>query len=192
MKHLLAFLVFFIVISSQAQAILSVKEQATVIDEILEERFDQLLPELMDLAEIDMWVVISREYNEDPVIKTMLPATWLNARRRTILLFFRDKKNNTIEKLAVARYNVGKQIISAWDKEKTPDQWDRLITLIKERNPKKIGLNFSKDHNIADGLDKTDYDAFMAYLPKNMHAKVVSAEELAVRWIETRTEKEMV
>jgi hypothetical protein len=36
MKHLLAFLVFFIVISSQAQAILSVKEQATVIDEILE------------------------------------------------------------------------------------------------------------------------------------------------------------
>ena len=92
MKHLLAFLVFFIVISSQAQAILSVKEQATVIDEILEERFDQLLPELMDLAEIDMWVVISREYNEDPVIKTMLPATWLNARRRTILLFFRDKK----------------------------------------------------------------------------------------------------
>ena len=81
MKHLLAFLVFFIVISSQAQAILSVKEQATVIDEILEERFDQLLPELMDLAEIDMWVVISREYNEDPVIKTMLPATWLNARR---------------------------------------------------------------------------------------------------------------
>ena len=148
MKHLLAFLVFFIIISSQAQAILSVKEQATVIDEILEERFDQLLPELMDLAEIDMWVVISREYNEDPVIKTMLPATWLNARRRTILLFFRDKKNNTIEKLAVARYNVGKQIISAWDKEKTPDQWERLITLIKERNPKKIGLNFSKDFMI--------------------------------------------
>ena len=93
MKHLLAFLVFFIVISSQAQGNLSVKEQATVIDEILEERFDQLLPELMDLAEIDMWVVISREYNEDPVIKTMLPATWLNARRRTILLFFRDKKS---------------------------------------------------------------------------------------------------
>ena len=92
MKHLLAFLVFFIVISSQAQAILSVKEQATVIDEILEERFDQLLPELMDLAEIDMWVVISREYNEDPVIKTMLPATWLNARRRTILLFLEIKK----------------------------------------------------------------------------------------------------
>ena len=35
-----------------------------------------------------MWVVISREYNEDPVIKTLLPAEWLAARRRTILVFF--------------------------------------------------------------------------------------------------------
>src|SRR5210317_793152 len=192
MKYLLAIFVFFTITLNHAQSILSVMEQTTVIDEILEERFDQLLPKLIYQAEIDMWLVISREYNEDPVIKTMLPATWLNARRRTILLFYRDKKNNTIEKLAVARYNVGKQIISAWDKEKKPDQWERLITLIKERNPKKIGLNFSKDHNIADGLDKTDYDEFMAYLPKNMHAKVVSAEHLAVGWIETRTEKEMV
>ena len=102
MKFLLAIFVFFTITINHAQAILSVREQATVIDEILEERFDQLLPKLMDQAEIDMWVVISREYNEDPVIKTMLPATWLNARRRTILLFYRDKKNNTIEKLTIS------------------------------------------------------------------------------------------
>lgn len=192
MKYLFTFLFVFCSCLSKAQAILPVREQAAVIDDILEERFDQLLPLLMDQAAIDMWIVISREYNEDPVIKTMLPATWLNARRRTILLFYRDKENNTIEKLAVARYNVGKQIVSAWDKEKTPDQWERLITLIAERNPKKIGLNFSKDHNIADGLDKTDYDEFMSYLPAKMHHKVVSAEDLAVRWIETRTEREMI
>lgn len=176
----------------KAQHILSEKERATVIDELLDERFNNLLPKLMDDANIDMWVVISREYNEDPVLRTMLPATWLNARRRTILLFYRDKANNTIEKLAVARYNVGKNIESAWEKEKQPDQWKRLMELITERNPKKIGLNYSKDHNIADGLDKTDYDAFMANLPKKFHSKVVSAEQLAVRWIETRTEREMV
>jgi Xaa-Pro aminopeptidase len=122
----------------------------------------------------------------------MLPATWLNARRRTILLFYRDKSKNTIEKLAVARYNVGKNIESAWEKEKQPDQWKRLMELISERNPKKIGLNFSKDHNIADGLDKTDYDEFMSYLPQKYKSKVVSAEQLAVRWIETRTEREMI
>jgi Xaa-Pro aminopeptidase len=139
-----------------------------------------------------MWIVISREYNEDPVLRTMLPSTWLNARRRTILVFYRNKEKNTIEKLAVARYNVGKNITSAWDKEKEPDQWKRLIQLIEERNPNKIGLNYSKDHNIADGLDKTDYDAFMQYLPKKLRSRVVSAEQLAVRWIETRTEREMI
>ncbi|TKD66213.1 M24 family metallopeptidase [Flavobacterium sp. ASW18X] len=174
------------------QQILPERERAELLDEILEERFNVLLPKLMDQTNIDMWLVISREYNEDPVIKTMLPATWLNARRRTILLFFRDKAKNSIEKLAVARYNIGKSIESAWDKEKQPNQWQRLVELIEERNPKTIALNYSTDHNIADGLVKTDYDELLAALPKKYHSKISSAEQLAVRWIETRTEREMV
>ncbi|MEC7264242.1 MAG: M24 family metallopeptidase [Bacteroidota bacterium] len=191
MKKTIRLIFLLIPFTFFAQEILPEVERARVVDEILEERFNTLLPELMDQTDIDMWVVISREYNEDPVIKTMLPATWLNARRRTILLFYRNKDKNTIDKLAVARYNVGKSIISAWDKEQEPDQWKRLMELIEERNPKKIGLNFSKDHNIADGLDKTDYDEFMANLPKKYHSRVGSAEQLAVRWIETRTPREM-
>ncbi|MEM1258872.1 MAG: M24 family metallopeptidase [Bacteroidota bacterium] len=174
------------------QQVLPESERAKVIDEVLADRFNNLLPRLMDKAKIDMWLLISREYNEDPVLKTMLPATWLNARRRTILLFYRDKTKDTIHKLAVARYNVGKNITSAWDKEKEPNQWKRLVQLIEERNPKKIGLNFSRDHNIADGMVKTDYEAFLQNLPKKYHDKIISAEQLAVRWIETRTEREMV
>ncbi|MEP5546456.1 MAG: Xaa-Pro aminopeptidase, partial [Maribacter dokdonensis] len=122
MKKLFFFTFLIFISKSNAQQILNEKERAIVIDEILDDRFNNLLPKLMDAADLDMWVVISREYNEDPVIKTMLPATWLNARRRTILLFYRDKAKNTIEKLAVARYNVGKNIVSAWDKEKEPNQ----------------------------------------------------------------------
>lgn len=192
MKKQLLFICLFFVTLTYSQQILPEVERARVVDEILADRFNNLLPTLMDTAGIDMWVLISREYNEDPVLRTMLPATWLNARRRTILLFYRDKVKNSIEKLAVARYNVGDNIVSAWDKEKEPNQWKRLMQLIEERNPKKIGLNFSKDHNIADGLDKTDYDEFMENLPKKHQSKVVSAEQLAVRWIETRTEREMV
>lgn len=192
MKNTLLVLILFFATIANAQQILPEEKRAKVIDEILADRFNNLLPKLMDQADIDMWILISREYNEDPVLRTMLPATWLNARRRTILLFYRDKSKNTIEKLAVARYNVGDNITSAWDKEKEPNQWKRLMQLIAERNPKKIGLNFSKDHNIADGLDKTDYDAFMQNLPKKSRSKVISAEQLAVRWIETRTEREMV
>lgn len=183
---------FCLIMSLNAQQVLPEVERARVVDEILADRFDNLLPRLMDETDIDMWVVISREYNEDPVLRTMLPSTWLNARRRTILLFYRDAAKNTIEKLAVARYNVGDNIKSAWDKEKEPNQWKRLMQLIEVRNPDKIGLNFSEDFNIADGLDKTDYDAFMENLPKKLHKKVVSAQPLAVRWIETRTDREMI
>ena len=174
-----------------SQEILVQKDRANVINKVLEDRLNNLLPVLMDQSGIDMWVLISREYNEDPVLKTMLPAEWLNARRRTIIVFYRDKKNNTIDKLAVARYNFGDNIISAWDKEKQPEQWQRLVELIKEREPNQIGLNFSKYFNISDGLDKTDFDEFMDFLPIEYKNKIVSAETLSNLWIETRTEFEM-
>ena len=183
-------LIFLISNSFNAQ-ILDEKDRAQKINEILKYRFENILPDLMDKTDIDMWVLISREYNEDPVLKTMLPAEWLNARRRTILVFYRNKENNTLDKLAVARYNFGENIISAWDKESQPNQWLRLNEIIEERNPKKIGLNFSKHFNIADGLDKTDYDEFMSNISSLNKKKIVSAQKLATAWIETRTTQEM-
>jgi len=176
--------------TSEAQ-ILPLRDRAKALDEILKDRFDNLLPTLMDQSGIDMWILISREYNEDPVMRTMLPSTWLNARRRTVLVFYRNKKQNTIEKLAIARYNVGENIKSAWNKEEQPDQWKALSQLIATKNPNKIGLNMSTHFGIADGLVKSDYDWFTKDLPETYKQKIISAEKLAIAWIETRSEKEM-
>ena len=182
------FIIGFQILQSQ---ILPLREQSRIEDEVLKDRFDNLLPKLMDQTNIDMWVLISREYNEDPVLRTMLPSTWLNARRRTILVFYRDKGANTIEKMAVARYNVGESITSSWQKEKEPDQWNALFKIIEDRNPKTIALNTSSHFAIADGLVKTDYDWFTNRLPEAYKSKIISAEKLAIAWIETRTSKEM-
>jgi Xaa-Pro aminopeptidase len=171
--------------------ILSERDRAQVRDEILKERFNVLLPELMDREDIDMWLLISREYNEDPVMKTMLPAKWLNARRRTIIVFYRDKERDTIEKLAVARYDIGDNIQSAWNKEEEPDQWKALEKIILEKNPEKIGLNFSSHFALADGLVLTDYRELKENLSDSLDERFVSAEKLAIAWIETRTEREM-
>ena len=184
-------LLFLCITTSLTAQILPERDRAQLRDDILADRFNNLLPKLMDDTNMDMWIIISREYNEDPVLRTMLPATWLNARRRTILVFYRDKAANTIEKLAVARYDVGKNITSAWDKEKQPDQWARLVEIIEERNPNTIGINFSEYFGIADGIVKTDYEVLMDALPDTLEKKVVSAEKLAIAWIETRTPKEM-
>ena len=190
MRFLLILLAFCFVTGLKAQ-VLSPREQARVVDEILADRINNLLPQLMDRAGIDMWVIISREYNEDPVIKTFLPATWLSARRRTILVFFRDAKRNVFEKLAVARYNVGSAIQSAWNPEKQPDQWAALVEIVSKRNPQKIGLNFSTDFGHADGLTYTEHKELVQRLSPAQKAKLTSAEKLAVSWLETRTEREM-
>ena len=178
-------------VDKQSYEILPEIERAKVKDELLEDRFTNLLPELMDKTGLDMWLLISREYNEDPILKTMLPATWLNARRRTIIIFYRDKTKDTIERLAVARYDIGKSIKSAWNKEKEPNQWKALEKIIAERNPEKIGLNYSTHFALADGLVKTDFDELKANMPESITSKFVSAEKLGIAWIETRTEKEM-
>jgi len=190
MKKVLLIIQLLIIVAAKAQ-VLTVREQAKVVNELLNERLNNLLPTLMQKAGIDMWVIISREYNEDPVLKTMLPAEWLSARRRTILVFYNNPKTITLEKMAVARYDVGDSIKAAWDMKRFPNQWDALVDIISTRNPGKIGINTSTDFAHADGLDHTEYSELMQILPATFKAKVVSAEKLAVGWLETRTEHEM-
>ena len=171
--------------------ILSMKARAEVIDDLLEDKIKTVLPDLMRRTGIDMWVVVSREYNEDPVIETLLPATWLAARRRTILVMYDQGEGKGVETLAVARYDVGKTFKKAWDKEKEPDQWKRLKEIIEERNPKKIGVNQSDDWGLADGIVATDLQEMESAIGKKYADRIVSAEKLAVGWLETRSAKEM-
>ena len=132
--------------------ILDERERGRVVDEILEDRLDNLLPILMEREGIDMWIIISREYNEDPVMKTMLPSTWLNARRRTIMVFSRNQDSTGIEKLAIARYSVGRLLQGSWNIDVYPDQWEALIDVVEKRDPQSIGINTSEHFALADGL----------------------------------------
>ncbi len=182
---------FFQVISADA-IILPMRERAQVIDKIIDERIETVLPGLMERTGIDMWVIISREYNEDPVLKTFLPSTWQTARRRTILLIFNPGDEKPLETLAVARYGVGETFIKAWDKELHGDQWRRLAELIDERNPNQIGINYSDTFALADGITHTEYDLFLESLKPVHRDKIISAENLSVGWLETRSKTEMI
>lgn len=167
------------------------RERAAVIDTWLADRVETVLPGLMRRAGIDLWVIISREYNEDPVIRTMLPATWQSARRRTILLIHDPGPGQPLETLAIARYDVGSTFKKAWDKELHGDQWKRLADLIAERDPQSIGLNYSDTFALADGISHTEYQLFIEALGAPLRERIVSAESLAIGWLETRSELEM-
>ena len=173
-----------------AQEILNLKDRATLIEKIQKDRLDNLLPELMSKNGIDMWIIITREYNEDPIIKTLLPPTWLNARRRTILVFSFDESTKKTESVAISRYNFGKNIKSIWDKEKNPNQMLALKDYIDKDNPKKIGLNYSENFALIDGISKSDYELFYSSISNDIKQRIVSAENLGIQWIETRTKLE--
>ena len=190
-KYLLFIFLSFTKIDCFSQAVLPLKHRVKAIKEIQKDRLENLLPQLMEREKIDCWVIITREYNEDPIIKSILPPTWLNARRRTILVFTHDESSNKVDMAAITRYSFGSLIKSVWDKEKEPDQMKALVDYLKLKNPKKIGINISDTYGIADGLSVTDHKLLMNYLPKALKKRVISSEPLAVSWVETRTEKEM-
>ena len=191
MRKILITISTLFIININAQDILPLKERAEFINKLQKDRFNNLLPKLMEKTGIDMWVLIAREYNEDPIIKTMLPPTWLNARRTTIVVFSLDQKTKKFESVAIARYAFGENIPSIWNKEEQPNQWQALSDYIISKNPENIGINTSSYEPLADGLSKYHYDQLYNVLPLKFQKRITSAEDLSIAWIETRTELEM-
>src|SRR6056297_103907 len=195
---LLAVFICFIIVDINAQStnditpdILSMRDRAEVMDRWAEHRLDHLVPELMRREGVDMWVLVAREYNEDPVLLTMLPATWQSSRRTTILMFFDPGNGEPVERLAVARYDIG-FFETQWFPDEEPDQWKRFGQVVAERDPDKIAINISDDFALADGISHTDYTNLRNSLSSELQERVVSAENLAIGWLETRTEEEKV
>ena len=181
--------------------ILSYRDRERVMDGWLKLRFEKVLPMVMKRTGIDSWVVACHEYNEDPVLKTLTPCAMFTARRLTILLFV--LKGDEVKRYSITRPGVGlddfyeaswiNQKNSMWctDPEKAETQFECLARLLRENDVQKIGLNMSTDFAFADGLSKTLYDEMVADFDDDLMSKIVSAEEICVGWLETRTEPEM-
>ncbi len=172
-------------------AILGPRERAALENRILAERLDTLIPQIMRAEGIDMWLLVAREYFEEPVVATMLDAENMHARRRTILIFHDPGEGKPVERLTVSRYGLGELFAPAWDPDRQPDQWQAVAEIIAARAPKKIAINSSDLTQFADGMTLSQYDRFMSALPAAFHERVTSGEGLAVRWLETRTPSEM-
>jgi Xaa-Pro aminopeptidase len=170
--------------------ILTLREQERVRDRWLDERLGSLLRKLMRRERIDMWILIAREYNEDPVLSTMLPASWMSSRRRTVLVCF-DGGKEALELLAVSRYDVGGRFRAAWNIAEEPDQWKALAGIVRSRNPQRIGINRSETFALADGMSASELEALRASLDERFLERIVSAERLAIGWLEERTSSEM-
>ena len=101
---------------------------------------------------IDLWLVICRENNEDPVYSSLVPFTALYASRLQILVFH-DRGAAGFDRFSVNFRQMGEWYKSTWDPAKM-DQWARLAEVIRERNPKVIGINESERGQLRRRLDR--------------------------------------
>ena len=171
--------------------LLSMRERAEVIDAILAERLDTIVPAIMREQGIDMWVVMAREYFEEPVIATMLDAESMSARRRTILVFHDPGDGQPVERLTVSRYGLAGLFEPSWDPEEQPDQWQAVADLIAARDPAKIAINYSDLAAFGDGMTLSQFRLMNAALSERYRKRIVSGETLAIRWLESRTPREV-
>ncbi len=185
-------LLFTLVVQSAfaGVAIEEYERRPEIQNRLLEERLDSLLPRLMRETGVDMWLVIAREYNDDPVFLSLVPKPRFTARRTTMLVFF-DRGDAGIERLTVSRYPLGAMYEAAWEGGDLDAQWERLVEVIAERDPQTIAVNTSDTWPVADGISHSLHSKLAGSLSPELKTRLQSSERLVVRWMETRTEGEV-
>ncbi|MEL7285302.1 MAG: M24 family metallopeptidase [Pseudomonadota bacterium] len=171
------------------RAVLDYRDRIAPENAMTRDRLENLLPVLMEETGLDMWLVINREYAEDPVYFSLVPQPAFAARRTTILVFHRHEDG--FDMMTVNRYPLGEPYQAVWEGGDLDAQWQALADLIEEKDPSKIGINVSAHWPVADGLTHGLHEKLVSVLPKRLERRLVSAEDLVIRWIETRSAEEM-
>ena len=175
----------------------SLRQRAVRSNEWLKLRFDRVLPEIMRREQIDMWIVVCREHAEDPVYPTLVPQPNMFAWRLMMLVFFDRGAAEGVERICVNPYGsgdfnkeIGYHYRPGWT-DQAEDPWARLARIVQARDPKRIAVNESKTFAFADGLSATLKSELVRALGPFYALRLVSAERLAVGWLERRTPAEI-
>jgi hypothetical protein len=170
----------------------SLREQAKIQQEWLKLRLEREVPRLMRQNGVAMWIVDCREYNEDPVFKSLASPTVFAARRRTILVFFDRGDEKGIERLALGGgsngglYTVYRDPDSSNRELYGKGQYLTLRKVVEERQPATIALDISATHAFSDGLSVAEYEALADALGPKWMSRVVRAERLPLDYIDLR------
>lgn len=168
------------------------REQAKIQQQWLKLRLERVLPELMQKHKVKMWLVICREYNEDPVFFSLVSPTTFAARRRTIYVFNDKGEKEGIERLALGGgsnnglYTVYRDPETENRELYGEGQWALLKKLVTERNPENIAVNISSTHAFSDGLSAGEREKLEAVLGAEYARRIIRAEELPLEYVETR------
>lgn len=168
MKRPLLCIVLLIGLQSAAQ---EAHRRWRKLNQVRQDKFDLVLPEVMRENKIDMWIVTNREGNLDPLY-TDMGEGYVG---KNAYYVFTDPGKGRVERAALG--------VSGYLLEEggTYDYFgaaDELKTYVEERDPKTIGLNISKNFGGADGLTHSAYLELTDILGETYAKRFVSAEKL--------------
>ncbi len=177
--------------------IMPLKEQQIHIDRWKEERLNSLLPKLMEEHDFDMWIIVCREDQQDPVLSGLLPRGLTGDENvvmppvgnQIIIVFYRSPSGK-MEKLLISMLRLKDFYENIWD-EKKESEWECLARVVKDRNPQRIGVNSSELFAHADGLTFTQHQKLLHALGSFAN-RIESAEKLVLSWLQERTEEELI
>ncbi len=176
-------------------AVLGVREQVEVVNQIILKRFEQLLPAIMEQTGFDMWIIACNEDNPDPVYETMIPhKLWCPITQ--ILVLYHSGPGTRVERLNISRCNLSGLFDNvwnsgAWDKDQGESQWECLGRIVRERDPKKIGINIGEIQWAAGGLTVPMMNRITEALGKKYIERLASAEPMTILWGMTLLDEEI-
>jgi hypothetical protein len=185
------FLTFPTIVRSQANndgfpSILNIRDQAQSVFQITQKRLELLIPDIMEQTGFDMWIIACNEDNLDPVYQTMVPyEMWCPITQ--ILVFYDKGPGNTVERLNISRTNLSGLFTDAWDYKsfetgQGESQWDCLERIVRERDPKKIGINTGDIQWAAGGLTVALFNQIKETIGKKYSDRLASSESLTTLW----------
>lgn len=176
-------------------SVLAVRQQADLVHKITAKRLETLLPRMMREAGLDMWIISCNEDNLDPIFETMVPLGNWNPITQ-ILVFYDQGPAKGIERLNVSRTDTQGLFknawdAAAWDTKKGESQWEALGRIVRERDPKRIGLNEGEVQWAAGGLTSVLKKRIVEAVGPKYAARLQSAEPLVTLWAETLLDEEV-
>ncbi len=166
----------------------TVAEQNLIKDEILKQRLE-LTGKIMQECNVDAWLLLSREYNEDPLFHALTPSGYPTARRITMLVL--SHKDGVCENWSVSMPDRDLEKYYKRDYDmRNEEQMVALERVLRRINPQRIAINVSDHYAYTDGLSVGLYRMLMNNLPKDLTDKFVSSDDVGIRLLETRTEIE--
>jgi len=164
------------------------KEDWDSINRINKEKIDKHLLRLMREHNIDMWIIMSRECNEDPLMVN-ISGRWGH---RCAYIFY-DNGGIRVEFTRIGTHPWYTDYAGLLTKQITYQREGlkpHLRKFIEERNPSRIGVNISRTIPMADGLTVAMRDYLVDAIGEKYASRFVSAESLAVAFRRLRVPEE--